>query len=69
MPLHYDGEVRITKVTMGPYHNNGYIVSCLETKEGSLIDTPASSSTTWMSSRTPTGSSTLAPARETAGAS
>ena len=41
MPLHYDGEVRITKVNMGPYHNNGYIVSCPETKEGILIDTPA----------------------------
>ena len=41
MPLHYDGEVRITKVNMGPFHNNGYIVSCPETKEGILIDTPA----------------------------
>jgi glyoxylase-like metal-dependent hydrolase (beta-lactamase superfamily II) len=41
MPLHYDGEVRITKVNMGPFNNNGYIVSCPETREGILIDTPA----------------------------
>ena len=41
MALHYDGEVRIIKVNMGPYDNNGYIVSCPETGEGILIDTPA----------------------------
>ena len=41
MALHYDGEVRIVKVNMGPYMNNGYIVSCPETNEGILIDTPA----------------------------
>ena len=41
MPLHYDDEVRIIKVNMGPYDNNGYIVSCPETGEGILIDTPA----------------------------
>jgi glyoxylase-like metal-dependent hydrolase (beta-lactamase superfamily II) len=41
MPLHYDGEVRIVKVNMGPFNNNGYIVSCPETNEGILIDTPA----------------------------
>ncbi len=41
MALHYDGEVRIIKVNMGPYNNNGYIVSCPETNEGILIDTPA----------------------------
>ena len=41
MALHYDGEVRIMKVDMGPYANNGYIVSCPETNEGILIDTPA----------------------------
>ena len=41
MPLHYDDEVRIVKVNMGPYNNNGYIVSCPETGEGILIDTPA----------------------------
>jgi len=41
MALHYDGEVRIVKVNMGPYNNNGYIVSCPETNEGILIDTPA----------------------------
>ncbi len=41
MPLHYDGEVRITKINMGPYNNNGYIVVCPETNEGIIIDTPA----------------------------
>jgi glyoxylase-like metal-dependent hydrolase (beta-lactamase superfamily II) len=41
MPLHYDGEVRITKINMGPYNNNGYIVVCPETNEGVIIDTPA----------------------------
>ena len=41
MALHYDGEVRIVKVNMGPYMNNGYIVSCPDTNEGILIDTPA----------------------------
>ena len=40
MALHYDGEVRIVKVNMGRFMNNGYIVSCPETKEGILIDTP-----------------------------
>jgi glyoxylase-like metal-dependent hydrolase (beta-lactamase superfamily II) len=41
MALHYDGEVRIVKVNMGPFNNNGYIVSCPDTNEGILIDTPA----------------------------
>ena len=41
MALHYDGEVRIVKVNMGPFNNNGYIVSCPQTNEGILIDTPA----------------------------
>jgi len=41
MPLHYDGEVKITKINMGPYNNNGYIVICPETNEGVIIDTPA----------------------------
>ncbi len=41
MALHYDGEVHIIKVNMGPFNNNGYIVSCPETNEGILIDTPA----------------------------
>lgn len=41
MPLHYDGEIRITKINMGPYNNNGYIVACPETNEGVIIDTPA----------------------------
>ena len=41
MPLHYDGEVRITKVNMGPYNNNGYILTDPETKEGIMFDAPA----------------------------
>jgi glyoxylase-like metal-dependent hydrolase (beta-lactamase superfamily II) len=41
MPLHYDGEIQITKINMGPYNNNGYIVACPETKEAVIIDTPA----------------------------
>ena len=41
MPLHYDGEVRITKISMGPLDNNGYIIVCPETNEGVIIDTPA----------------------------
>ena len=41
MPLLYDGEIKITKINMGPYDNNGYIVTCPETNEGIIIDTPA----------------------------
>jgi glyoxylase-like metal-dependent hydrolase (beta-lactamase superfamily II) len=41
MPLHYDDEVKITKINMGPYNNNGYIVVCPDTNEGVIIDTPA----------------------------
>ena len=41
MPVHYDGEVRITKINMGSFNNNGYIVVCPETNEGIIIDTPA----------------------------
>ena len=41
MPFHYDGELKITKINMGPYNNNGYIVICPETNEGVIIDTPA----------------------------
>ncbi len=41
MPLHYDGEIQITKINMGPYNNNGYIVACAETREAVIIDTPA----------------------------
>ncbi len=41
MDLHYDGEVKIAKINMGPYDNNGYIVVCPETNEGIIIDTPA----------------------------
>ncbi|HEU0020686.1 MAG TPA: MBL fold metallo-hydrolase [Dehalococcoidia bacterium] len=41
MPLHFDGEIKITKINMGPFNNNGYIVVCPETNEGIIIDTPA----------------------------
>lgn len=41
MPVHYEGEIRINKINMGPYNNNGYIVVCPETNEGIIIDTPA----------------------------
>ena len=41
MVWHYDGEVRIRKINMGPYNNNGYIVACPQTGEGVIIDTPA----------------------------
>ena len=41
MTLHYDGEIQITKINMGPYNNNGYILSCPETNEGVIVDTPA----------------------------
>tara|TARA_Y100000588_G_scaffold89443_1_gene95918 strand:+ start:3493 stop:4134 length:642 start_codon:yes stop_codon:yes gene_type:complete len=41
MALHYDGEVKITKVAnMSPMGNNGYLVTCPETNEAVLIDTP-----------------------------
>ena len=41
MPLHYDEEVRIVKVNMGPYDNNGYILVDPESNEGVIIDAPA----------------------------
>ncbi len=41
MTFHYDNEIRIVKINMGPYDNNGYIVICPETNEGVIIDTPA----------------------------
>ena len=41
MALHYDGEVKITKVAgMSPMMNNGYLITCPETNECILIDTP-----------------------------
>ena len=40
MPVHFEGEVRISKINMGSYDNNGYIVVCPETNEGIIIDTP-----------------------------
>ena len=41
MPVHFEGDVRINKINMGPYDNNGYIIVCPETNEGIIIDTPA----------------------------
>ena len=41
MPVHFEGEIRINKINMGPYDNNGYILVCPETNEGIIIDTPA----------------------------
>ena len=41
MALHYDGDIKITKVNMGPYDNNGYIITCPETNEAIIVDTPA----------------------------
>lgn len=41
MSLHYDGEVRVFKVVMGPYSNNGYVIMCPTTKEAVIIDAPA----------------------------
>ena len=41
MALHYNGEVKITKVArMSPMMNNGYLITCPETNEAILIDTP-----------------------------
>ena len=41
MSLHYDGEVKITKVAgMSSMGNNGYLITCPETNECILIDTP-----------------------------
>lgn len=44
MPLLYDGEVKIHKVShMSPMDNNGYIVTCPTTGESIIIDTPGES--------------------------
>ena len=41
MALHYDGELKITKVAgMSAMMNNGYLITCPETNECILIDTP-----------------------------
>ena len=41
MTLHYDGQdVKIHKVLMGDYGNNGYLVVCPTTNESIIIDTP-----------------------------
>lgn len=38
MPLHYDGEVEVKKLAVGPYDNNVYIVICPETRESVIVD-------------------------------
>ncbi len=40
MSFHYDGEVQIVKLQVGPYGNNCYIVICPTTRECAVIDTP-----------------------------
>ena len=41
MALHYDGEIQIKKLELGPYTTNCYIVVCPKTRESVIIDTPA----------------------------
>ena len=41
MSVHYDKEIRINKINMGPYSNNGYIITCQDTGECVIIDAPA----------------------------
>lgn len=41
MPIHYEGEIQIRKVVVGPYENNAFVVICPQTKESVIIDTPA----------------------------
>jgi len=38
--LHYDGEIRINKLTLGWFEANCYIVTCPQTGESLIIDTP-----------------------------
>ena len=41
MPLFYeDDNVRLFKTSCGPYDNNSYLVVCIETNEGLIIDAP-----------------------------
>lgn len=41
MTLHYDGEIRIHKVLMGDFGNNGYLLVSPQTNESIIIDAPA----------------------------
>lgn len=41
MALHYQGEVRIHKMTLGQYGTNCYLVACPRTGQGVAIDAPA----------------------------
>ena len=41
MPVFYDGEVRIHRVEMGPYGNNGYLVVAPDAGEAVIVDAPA----------------------------
>lgn len=38
MALHYDGDVQVKKLVVGPYENNVFIVICPETQESVIID-------------------------------
>ena len=41
MTLHYDGrDIKVHKILMGNYGNNGYVVICPTTNESIIIDTP-----------------------------
>jgi glyoxylase-like metal-dependent hydrolase (beta-lactamase superfamily II) len=41
MTIAEDKELRITKLTLGPYETNAYILVCAKTKESLVIDAPA----------------------------
>lgn len=41
MNLFQDAEIRISKLPLGPYDTNCYVVSCSRTKEAVIIDAPA----------------------------
>jgi glyoxylase-like metal-dependent hydrolase (beta-lactamase superfamily II) len=38
MALHYDGEIKVKKLALGPYDNNVYVVICPETNESVIVD-------------------------------
>jgi glyoxylase-like metal-dependent hydrolase (beta-lactamase superfamily II) len=41
MRLHYDGEIRIKKLELGPWSTNCYIIACPQSNEGLILDAPA----------------------------
>jgi len=44
MSLVNDDDIRIEKLTLGPYETNAYIVICPQTKESLVVDAPARAS-------------------------